>query len=305
MTRIIIYCCVLLLTSCQYNPNQEAGEEEVAKAARNARFLLSPFDYYKEYRGDSLFALPILANKDISTFASIPYLVFPYGQQSQFLLEELFLIKNYREMPSFPFFEPINYRSYGIYKQGIENKVAFWLNIRSDTAELVELSTLHYPRKEQYNKRDVVPKNTFVWSYPSQQRQIMMIIELRLDTIADRSKVSSYLDSLHINWLIYLDLVEALNQQVWRGESLSNRLDTFFPQHTHRIEAFYQTAPDPIPIQFEPIRDSLLHAEYYNDHYRKTGAHFFLLDTLRSSTVNIPIEWSVYVQQFIKRERID
>ncbi len=291
--RTLLFPCLLLFifSSCKNNP-----QPTVAKQIDDLQQQHFPFDYHKKQHGDSLFAAAVVHNDAIQSFAALPALPLPYGKASQALFEQLFAIQPYQTLPAFPFLKTTN----PLPNKADDTPRVYWLTLTPDTATVVEVyvNTLS---KEQFVKGNYGLLTNTTWYYPSQHRRVDLTLTVEPQQDIPKAQLVYYLANYHIGWQPYLDLVDTLNQKDWHEQDLLQQLATFFPNRSYRVKRFYETLPKSIPERLQPIQDSLLHTERFFDHYRNTGALFYMTDTLYHEQDTLPIEWEVYIEQFARK----
>jgi hypothetical protein len=169
-----------------------------------------------------------------------------------------------------------------------------------DSARVVEI-TPTLLSKEQFLEERHAAQAYFTWAYPDEHRWGAITQKLEFPNALTRAALIPYLETYQINWLPYLNLIDALNRNSWGEKTIGPTLEQFLPYATYQVEQHYETISKRIPAAFEPLQDLSIPKQSLGEHYRQTVAAFKVSDSLYTEQYTLPVVWSIYIDQFARK----
>lgn len=299
------FCCyvfLLFIVSCNHSTNLQNENEEKIKALL---FKTNKFAYYKEFQADSLFTEEMIQNDSIKCFTDIEVLKFIYGERSRALFEQYFNIQDYREMPSMYLLKDIPFTN-NVEDSHNAKEWIYWLDSSTeDEGYMAILTELSVTNLEQFTANEILD-NGYYMLYPNQKRQVNLRIGFSKspypitvnDTLSkveidEQKELTKYLTQYKIQLLDYFNIMDSLNQNDWNKEEANHYFSNSYPQRSLQIIQINQTIPSDAPQQIKIDK-----SERWFENYEEKTIHVIISDTISSSKVNIPVEWSIYLNQF-------
>jgi hypothetical protein len=299
MRFFITFILLIFFASCeQFNGSEkEQFQQEIKKII----FKISIFFYYKNYQPDSLFTKEVIQNDSINGFTDLTSIDLIHGKASKLLFERCFNILDYAKMPSFKLFTD----SSDVFPS-IGAPFIYWLPSTNERkAFIAELTQPSRTPPERFKSNSKL-NNSYHMIYPSQQRAVYIRIGLSKSpypvkggdtaphlTSEEYNLMAANIGNRKIALLEYFNLVERLNQNGWSHLNLNTGIQEIFPNHLFKTITLHATLPHDIPYNIKVHQ-----TERWVDNFETRRFHVLIADTISSSTVTIPIEWSVYIDQF-------